>query len=148
MTSLSRLPKPLEAGLAVIIVAVGLFALFSILTAPPEPRPALGSVNGTWVSSDGGMLTLRDGKLSAGNTSTTYVIETDKQGTYIAPGGRLIAEDGGSVRVEHRQNGMKSYLSEPDGPSRISFWVWPSARSTGPDIVVFDRQTGREPDVG
>jgi hypothetical protein len=147
MASFMRLPKPLETGLAVIAAAVGLFALFSILTAPPQPRPPLDIVNGTWVSSDGGMLTMRDGKLSAGNASTTYVIETDKQGTYVLLGGRLLAEDGGSVRVEHHQDWMKSYLDEPASPSRISLWVWRSDQSTGPDLVVFDRRPEREPDV-
>jgi hypothetical protein len=93
------------------------------------------------------MLTLRDGTLSASDASTPYVIETDKQGTYVAPSDRLIAEHGGSVRVEQQQDRMKAYLNEPDRPSSISFWVWRSAQSTRPDMVVFNRQPEREPDV-
>ena len=147
MASLIRLPKPLEVGLAVIIAAVGLCVLLSIPTASRRPQPLPNVVNGTWVSSDGGTLTLRDGTLSAGNASTTYAIETDKQGTYVAASGRLIAEHGGVVRVEQHQDRMKSYLNEPDSPSSISFWVWRNAPGTRPDVVVFNRQPEREPDV-
>ncbi|CAN5201594.1 hypothetical protein BH10PSE2_BH10PSE2_23660 [soil metagenome] len=132
--------------LQIAMVAVGLLFMFHILTTP-EPQLSLDVANGTYVSSGGATLILRDGKLSAGNGSIRYVIERDKQGAYIFPDGYLLAEEGGAVRVERNQDLMKSYLDKPERPLKISFWVWPNPLSKTPDLIVFDRQPETEPGV-
>jgi hypothetical protein len=145
VASLLRLPKPFATGLALVIVGGGLFGLFRILARPDAPI-SQGAANGAYANLQGVTLNLRDGRLSTGDGSTAYKVESDKQGTYVALEYGLVEQPNGATEIGARRDTMKSYLDKREDPSRITFWVQPRAPAdASPRMSVFQRRT--EPDT-
>jgi hypothetical protein len=137
MASLIQLTKRFGAGLALALVSVGILLLVRATSA--EHKLPVSAANGIYENSQGSALVLRDGLLSTGGKSASYVIEIDKMGPYVLVDRRLNIDGAGFVQVGSDQGMMKSHMDDSKHPSVISFWMWRSADYQSLDRYEFRR---------